>query len=84
MFAIDYGYQPKTCYQLDQAVLRNALSELSDEDLESLEDDLDFCNFAGVPSGRVLEILEKVVELDEGWRRLLQKSPRRLSVPQAY
>lgn len=84
MFAIDYDYPRNAVDQIDQAVLQSALSELSDEDLEQLEDDLDFCNFAGVPSGRVLEILEKVVELDDGWRNLVRKSPRVLSVPRPY
>lgn len=86
MYAIDYlrDAQPTT-EQIDPIMLQSALSHLSDEELTQLEDDLDFCNFAGVPSKRLLEVLEKVVELDDGWKQLLKKNNVRLvSVPKAY
>lgn len=85
MFAIDYLREcPESSEQIDPVVLQSALSRLSDDELIQLEDDLDFCNFAGVPSKRVLEVLEEVVELDDGWKRLLSNKPRLVSVPKAY
>lgn len=84
MLAIDFNYQSSEASdRIDPSVLASALSRLSDDELARLEDDLDFCNFAGVPSRRVLEILEKVVTLDEGWKNLLEKKAM-LTVPEAY
>lgn len=84
MFAIDYDYHsPEAPERIDPTVLESALSRLSDDELERLEDDLDFCNFAGVPSRRVLEVLQKVVDLDAGWKRLLEMNAL-LTVPEAY
>lgn len=83
MFAIDPVFEPQGSDQIDPSILHAALSSMSDDELSQLEDDLDFCNFAGVPSPRVLRILEMVVELDDGWRSLLKQN-RRLSVPTAY
>ncbi|MDH5622522.1 MAG: hypothetical protein OEY74_10610 [Gammaproteobacteria bacterium] len=84
MYAFERHYEsPEAFDQIDPTVLEATLSSLSDEELARLEDDLDFCNFAGVPSPQVLKVLEKVVELDDGWKTLLRKSPR-LTVPRPY
>ena len=55
----------------DQDRLQDALASMSDEELMALEDDLDFCNFTGVPSKRVLEVLKDVIVLDSGWKAML-------------
>ncbi len=67
----------------DQKRLESTLEHMSDEELDALEDDLDFCNFTGVPTVRVLEVLKDLTELDEGWERMLaaKSSP---VVPQPY
>ena len=84
MFAVNYRFDvPDAQDQIDPAILETTLSRLSDKELSMLEDDLDFCNFAGVPSPRVLEVLAKVVDLDEGWKALMGRNTR-LSVPEAY
>ena len=67
----------------DEGKLQAALSRLSDDDLAALEDDLDFCNFTGVPSVRVLKLLKDIVDLDAGWNNILEKGDG-LKVPSAY
>ncbi len=67
----------------DPEELQAALSRLSDEDLAALEDDLDFCNFTGVPSVRVLEVLRQFIDLDKGWSRILENKSG-LKIPSAY
>lgn len=67
----------------DQKRLEATLADMSDEDLAALEDDLDFCNFTGVPTVRVLEVLKDLTELDAGWQRMLQ-ARRRTEVPRPY
>ncbi len=67
----------------DQKRLSAVLENLSDEELDALEDDLDFCNFTGVPSPRVLEVLKDLTELDAGWERMLRKKSQPI-VPQPY
>lgn len=57
----------------DQERLQARLSRMSDEDLAALEDDLDFCNFTGVPTLRVLEVLKDLTVLDKGWRKMLDR-----------
>lgn len=57
----------------DEERLQAKLSNLSDAELAALEDDLDFCNFTGVPTLRVLELLKDLTDLDRGWRRMLEK-----------
>ena len=64
----------------DQDRLEAVLSALSDEELTALEDDLDFCNFTGVPSQRVLEVLNDFTQLDSGWQAML-KAKRALVLP---
>lgn len=67
----------------NQDRLQVVLASMSDEELEALEDDLDFCNFAGVPSARVLSVLTEVIDLDKGWERQLKRRDTP-SVPIAY
>ncbi len=67
----------------DEARLYDALARMSDDDLAALEDDLDFCNFTGVPSTRVLDVLKDLISLDKGWERMLRKRSD-LIVPSAY
>lgn len=54
------------------------ISTLTDAELAALEDDLDFCRFAGVPSHRILSIMDLLDLLDHDWRKLLDSrtSPR--------
>lgn len=63
----------------DEKLLFETLSKMSDEDLEALEDDLDFCNFTGIPSTRVLEVLKDLTVLDSGWRRMLEQRPQSIA-----
>lgn len=60
---------------IDADDLAGALSRLTDAELALLEDELDFCGFAGVPSPRILTLLDRLGELDAGWSCLL--SPER-------
>ncbi len=55
----------------DETRLFAALARMSDDDLAALEDDLDFCNFTGVPTTRVLEVLKDLTVLDRGWKKML-------------
>ncbi|MEM6385275.1 MAG: hypothetical protein AAF718_03460 [Pseudomonadota bacterium] len=67
----------------DMDRLQAKLAKLTDAELAALEDDLDFCNFTGVPTLRVLEVLEELTDLDQGWKKMLDRktSPE---VPVAY
>ncbi|MCG6882237.1 MAG: hypothetical protein LJE62_00620 [Silicimonas sp.] len=67
----------------DQDRLQNALARMSDDELTALEDDLDFCNFTGVPSRRVLEVLKDLVDLDSGWKAMLASRTSPV-LPSAY
>ncbi len=67
----------------DEARLYDALAKMSDEDLAALEDDLDFCNFTGVPTTRVLDVLKDLTALDKGWERMW-RTRSDLIVPSAY
>lgn len=44
------------------------IASLSDSDLAALEDELDFFAFTGVPSDRMLQIMEQSGRLDDAWR----------------
>lgn len=52
---------------IDDALLACDLANLSDRELAALGDDLDFCNFTGVPSTRLLKFLSGMIELDKSW-----------------
>lgn len=58
---------------LNETALAAKLYNLSDEELRALEDDLDFCGFTGMPSPRILRVLDEMGELDSHWQRLLSK-----------
>ena len=72
-----------TAELFDQDRLQSALAGMSDEELTALEDDLDFCNFTGVPSTRVLEVLKDITDLDKGWSAMLA-AKRAPVMPSAY
>ncbi len=67
----------------DEARLYDALAKMSDDDLAALEDDLDFCNFTGVPTTRVLDVLKDLTALDKGWEKMW-RTRSDLIVPSAY
>ena len=67
----------------DENRLQAALSKMSDAELAALEDDLDFCNFTGVPTVRVLELLKDLTVLDNGWKKMLERK-RSPALPTAY
>lgn len=58
---------------LDAASLARALAKLCDKELDKLADELDFCGFSGVPSVRILTLLNEIAELDEVWKSLYQR-----------
>lgn len=68
---------------IDREVLESKLARMSDAELAALEDDLDFCSFAGVPSARVLDVLGDLVELDSEWQKL-RANRQNLEVPAAF
>lgn len=82
-FAVSRPFDVESPDMIDGNVLAQALDALSDDELARLEDDLDFCNFAGVPSDRILRMLSCMIELDDGWRQQLMAhaSP---ALPVAY
>lgn len=69
-----FPFQASDPSLLDQETLEARLSRLSDDELAALEDDLDFCSFTGVPSARILDVLDLVTTLDDGWQE--QRSKR--------
>jgi len=66
-----YG-NPHRAY-LDSASLARALAKFSDEELDKLADELDFCGFSGVPSARILTLLNEIAELDDVWKSLYHR-----------
>lgn len=59
--------------EVDPRRLAAILSRLSPTELDDLEDDLDFCVFSGVPSVRILAIMDMLGVLDRDWRELLNR-----------
>ena len=53
--------------------LQQALAKLSDKDLDKLADELDFCSFSGLPSARILAVLDDLGELDATWKSLYRR-----------
>lgn len=51
-------------------LIRDSLSNLSDNELASLEDEIDFFAFTGVPSQRMLDVLHRAGLLDNEWTAL--------------
>lgn len=62
----------------------SAISDLSDAELAALEDDLDFCHFAGVPSHRILAVMDRLGILDDKWRSLLEANYAPKTPPVAW
>ena len=52
------------------------ISVLTDSDLAALEDELDFYAFTGVPSQRMLRVMDRAGVLDDEWRALLDDNCR--------
>ncbi len=68
--AYDFPFQASDPDLIDQETLEARLGRLSDAELSALEDDLDFCSFTGVPSARILDVLDLVTTLDTDWQKL--------------
>ncbi len=58
---------------VDAKRLNNTLAHLSDAELDALADELDFCAFAGLPSTRILSVLDQVTQLDAAWAAQLDR-----------
>ena len=58
---------------LDTRGLERALAKFSDKDLDKLADELDFCSFSGLPSARILAVLDDLGELDATWTTLYRR-----------
>lgn len=56
----------------DVSGLTALISGLSDVELSALERDLEQCHSTGLPSRRILELLDTLGALDDGWRERLQ------------
>jgi hypothetical protein len=61
---------------VDHSILSRMLKGLSDAELEQLEDELNFASFAGLPSPRILALLDQMIELDDAWKAQLQRQMR--------
>ena len=85
MFDLAYyfPFQASDPELIDHETLETRLGRLSDAELSALEDDLDFCSFTGVPSVRILDVLDLVTTLDTDWQRL-RVSRTSPSVPAAF
>ena len=53
---------------LEGEPLRRVISRMSDEELEALEDELDFADFAGAPGPRMVDILSTMSAHVKGWK----------------
>ncbi len=58
---------------VDASRLNKTLANLSDAELDLLADELDFCAFAGLPSTRILSVLNQVTDLDDAWAAQLDR-----------
>ena len=58
---------------VDNDLLSRALTGLTDDELEQLEDELNFARFAGLPSQRILSMLDEMMELDSAWKAQLDR-----------
>ncbi|QMU59809.1 MAG: hypothetical protein GKR98_17470 [Boseongicola sp.] len=56
---------------MNKTSLENMLENLSDDELNSLEDELNFATFTGLPSQRILSILSALSPLDAGWSQMM-------------
>ena len=73
-FANDRPFDARTETIVDADTLSRRLEGLSNDELDALEDELDFCRFAGVPSPRILAILDQLTELDAEWQAQLKRT----------
>ena len=71
--ANDRPFDGKTETIVDAENMACALTRLSNDELDALQDDLDFCRFAGVPSPRILSILDRLTQLDADWKAQLRR-----------
>ena len=71
--ANDRQFDDLTDTIVDAETMAHALENLSNDELDALQDDLDFCRFAGVPSARILRILDRLTNLDADWQAQLQR-----------
>lgn len=46
------------------ALFQRVMAKFTDADLDKLSDDLDFFSFAGLPSDRILALLDEVIALN--------------------
>lgn len=67
---------PKWAVAARPTALAQSVSILSDSDLAALEDELDFYAFTGVPSKRMLQVMDRAGILDDDWRALLDGNCR--------
>ena len=72
MFMNDRQFDQKTIVDAD--TLSRRLEGLSNDELDALEDELNFCRFAGVPSPRILAILDQLTDLDAEWQAQLNRT----------
>ena len=73
--AADYGNVLEfPAKDTSQGKVSEILSSLDDAQLAALEDELDFCVFAGLPSQQILSIMDQLGELDESWRNMLDSN----------
>ena len=82
-FVSEHAVQTVPSDIVDAESLSQVISSLADDELAALEDELDFCSFAGLPSTRILRVLSTVTDLDAGWDRQLRVEADPV-VPQAY
>ena len=82
-FAPSFEFCDSDSQDIDSDTLASALATLSDGELDALQDELDFCSFAGVPSPRILSLLDGLVELDSVWQKM-QKRWKVPELPAAY
>ena len=73
-FANDRQFDGETETIVDADTLSRRLEGLSNDELDALEDELDFCRFAGVTSPRILTILNQLTELDAQWQAQLDRT----------
>lgn len=82
-FAPDLSFEAVRSEPINPDTLEARLAGLTDTELASLEDDLDFCKFTGVPSARVLDVLKDMTDLDAGWQEIHAKGLNP-GIPAAY
>ena len=72
---VDFDY-PKAPSLDDSFGIADLIATLPDSELAALEDELDFFAFTGVPSQRMLRIIEKAGQMDDAWRSYMDRDYR--------